>query len=288
MCVTFTGQHLCAFHVDNPEPNQARDGTIVALAMSKLCRSEIGLTNLTITPLIHSLTYRIRRTAFCRSTIALVFFVLLNSSASLAQKARPQRVPATRPARLNVQFHRAETAWKSGNSLLEAKARIDRVLNELPRDAEARKLRAGIFISMGNAENAVHDARMATRISPFDGEAHLLLCEACTRAGIYEEALRALNRSADLLLDQSTYHVRLSRCAVSLGHLDAAEAYARTAVAGNTRDAAAYLQLARVFVLKKNPGKAVTVLERGMRSRVLRLSAIRRDSLLSPISDRLE
>jgi hypothetical protein len=47
-----------------------------------------------------------------------------------------------RPPAIEVQFHRAEAAWKTGASLHEAKARIDRVLEEIPGDVDARKLRA--------------------------------------------------------------------------------------------------------------------------------------------------
>ncbi len=229
------------------------------------------------------LKYQIQQIGSLKSLVVLSFVVLLGASTVSAQKRPPPRIPAARPARLNVQYHRAEIAWKTGNSLLEAKARIDRVLNEIPADAEARKLRAGIYLSMGRPQKALIDAHAAAEINPFDGEAYLLQCEAGVRAGANQVALKALNQSAGLLLDRSTFHVRLSRCAVSLHRYNAAEAYARTAVAGNSRNADAYLQLARVFVLGENPGKAVTVLERGMKFQVLNFSVIRRDTLLSPM-----
>jgi len=142
-------------------------------------------------------------------------------------------------------------------------------------------------MSMGNPQKALIDARAAAEINPFDGEAFLLQCEAGVRAGFNQAALKSLNRSAALLLDQSTFHVRLSRCAMALHKYKAAEAYARTAVAGNVRDADAYLQLARVFMLDENSDKAVTVLKRGMNAQVLNLSVIRQDTLLAPLSDHL-
>ncbi|MDX1741920.1 MAG: hypothetical protein R3178_11525, partial [Rhodothermales bacterium] len=46
-----------------------------------------------------------------------------------------------RSPRMNLEFHRAQAAWKSGGSLLEAKARLDRVIDAGPDDAEALLLR---------------------------------------------------------------------------------------------------------------------------------------------------
>jgi len=240
------------------------------------------------TLLIRLVKYQIVKTGSLKYLVLLCSVALLATTSVFAQRRPPPQIPSTRPARLNVQYHRAETAWKSGNSLLEAKARIDRVLKEMPADAQARKLRAGIHMSMGHPDKALVDARAAAAVNPFDGEAHLLQCEAGVRAGANKAALDALNRSAGLLLDRSTFHVRLSRCAVALQQYNAAEAYARTAVAGNIQDADAYLQLARVFVLGQNEDKAVTVLERGMKTQVLNLSIVRQDSLLAPISDRIK
>ena len=129
-------------------------------------------------------------------SILLLGTTVLGTSPVFAQRKPPPRIPATRPARLNVQYHRAETAWKSGNSILEAKARIDRVLKEIPADPEARKLRAGIYMSMGQPAKALIDARAAAEINPFDGEAYLLQCEAGVRVGANKAALKALDQSA--------------------------------------------------------------------------------------------
>jgi Tfp pilus assembly protein PilF len=166
-------------------------------------------------------------------------------------------------------------------------ARIDRVLEELPMDVEARKLRAGIYMSMGAPEKALLDAREAVKLNPTDGEAQLLVCEAAVRSGEVDAALVGLNLSADLLLEQSTFHVRLSRCAIDLNEYDAAEAYARTALAGNARSAEANLQLARVFVLVGENEKAVTVLERAIQSRVLSVRVIRKDPIFNDLVDEL-
>ena len=68
-----------------------------------------------------------------------------------------------RPPELNVQFHRARTAWSTGNSLLEAKARIDRVLAALPEDVEALKLRSSILADLGRDDTAFLDAAEAVK-----------------------------------------------------------------------------------------------------------------------------
>jgi len=227
--------------------------------------------------------------------LLLILLIAVGFAPTDAIAQRPGRVtiPANRPARLDAEFHRAETAWKSGHSLLEARARIDRVLKELPGDADALKLRAGIFMSMDNIAPALEDARRAATLQPSDAEAHLLVCEAASRMGSRAEASQALTRSAELLLDENalretnSFYVRLSRCAEELERYDAAEAYARTALAGDRRNADAYLQLARVFVLQNSSDKALTVLRQGADAGLLNGALLRADRLLVPLADSL-
>ena len=209
----------------------------------------------------------------------MVFFALLLAFCGPTAEAQ-----IGRPPRLNVQFHRAETAWRSGSSLLEAKARIDRVLKELPDDIEARKLRAGIFLSMKRPADALMDALSAAELDSTDGEAHLLVCEAGVRAHQNSTALPALYVAADHHLERRDYHVRLSRCAVALDRLDEAEAYARIAFAGDEKDPMAIAQLARVFVLSDQDESAVTILEKGLRLRLIDPKAVQKDSVLRQIA----
>jgi len=224
--------------------------------------------------------YRLTRTI---PGLFLVVFLIAPATESSAQI--PSRtLRSVRPPDLNVQFHRAETAWKSGNSLLEAKARIDRVIEALPDDVEARKLRAGIYLSMERPENALIDARAAARLATFDGEAHLLVCESAVRTNRNRMASEALYLSSDLLLDRPDLHIRLSRCAVDLGLLDDAEAYARIALATHDMSAAAYMQLARVFVFARQTQKAITVLERGLKLGLVKPGQIRRDNDLKEVA----
>lgn len=190
-----------------------------------------------------------------------------------------------RPQDLDVQFHRAETAWKSGASVLEAKARVDRVLEELPDDGEARKLRAQVLMSMDRPEEALRDAREAVKIRPQDGEAYLILSEAARINGDHHLAVEALDAAAERVLEDADFHIRLSWNASLLGQDDRAEAFARIALALDSSKAAAYYQLARVFVRKHQDDAAASVLAKGLESDLLDPNAIRDDSILTQVVD---
>lgn len=190
-----------------------------------------------------------------------------------------------RSPELNVQYHRAETAWRSGASILEAKARLDRVLRALPDDGEARKLRAQVLLAMDRPEEALHDARRAVEIRPDDGEAYLILCEAARLTGHDREALAALDAAAERVLEDAAFHLRLSWNATLLGQTDKAEAFARIALALNPTEAAAYYQLARIFVRQERLDDAAAVLARGLHSSILDPAAVRKDETLGRLAD---
>ncbi len=190
-----------------------------------------------------------------------------------------------RSQEMNVQYHRAETAWKSGASVLEVKTRIDRVLKALPDDVEALKLRAQVLLKLDRVAEALADVQRAVALSPKDGEAHLILCEAARRNGDLALAERALTAAAELALDDAALHIRLSWNAVLLGRLDTAESFARVAMASDPDEAAAYYQLARVFVLKDQADAAATVLINGLNTSILDPSVIAADTVLVRVVD---
>lgn len=194
--------------------------------------------------------------------------------------ATPLMSQDRRPAELDVQFNRAETAWKSGASVLEAKARVDRVLNKIPDDGEARKLRAQILMALDRPEEALFDARQAVKLQPQDGEAYLILSEAARFNGDHHLAVEALDAAAERVLEDADFHNRLSWNAALLGQLDRAEAFARIALALDSTKAASYYQLARVFVRKDQIGDAAAILEKGLRNNMLDPSAIQKDTIL--------
>lgn len=185
-----------------------------------------------------------------------------------------------RPPEVNVQYHRAEKAFKSGASILEAKARVDRVLASVPDDVPARKLRAQVLLALDRPEEAFVDALRATVLAPTDGEAHLILAEVARATGATRLAVEALDLAAEHVLDDAPFHVRLSMNAAALGQLDRAEAFARIALALDAREPAGYYQLAKVFILQNRNADAAEILARGLRSEVLLRSAIAEDSLL--------
>lgn len=194
--------------------------------------------------------------------------------------AAPSTAQDRRPPELDVQFNRAETAWKSGASVLEAKARVDRVLNKIPDDGEARKLRSQILLALDRPDEALFDAQEAVKLQPQDGEAYLILSEAARVNGDHYLAVQALDAAAERVLEDANFHIRLSWNAALLGQLDRAEAFARIALALDATSAASYYQLARVFVRKDQLDDAAAILEKGLRSNLLDPSAIQKDSIL--------
>ena len=188
-----------------------------------------------------------------------------------------------RPPELDMHYHRAEAAWRSGMSMLEAKARVDRVLEALPDDVAALKLRAQVLLAMSRYGEALSDARHAVRLASGDGEAHLILSEAARLSNDRALALKALEAAAEHVLDDPVLHIRLSWNAAELGQLEQAESYARIALALDPALPAAYYQLARVFVQRQNEEAAAEVLVRGLRRSVVDPVTIEQDPLLAPL-----
>lgn len=214
-----------------------------------------------------------------RLSVVWALVLLFASTVPLEGSAQDRR-----PPELDVEFHRAEKAWRSGASVLEAKIRVDRVLDELPADPEARKLRAQILMSMDRFEEALTDAREAVQLRPQDGEAYLVLSEAARMNGDEHLAINALDAAAERVLEDADFHIRLSWNASLLGQLDRAEAYARIALALGPTRAPAYYQLARVFVRKEQMDDAAAILSRGLRQDLLDPATIQNDSVLTQIS----
>jgi len=205
--------------------------------------------------------------------------LILAVSLALALAIAPSAVHAqtVRSAEMEVQFHRALIAWESGNSLYEAKARIDRVLSVEPEDLAARKLRAAILMGLGRNEEAIDDALFAVQLQPRDGEAQLLLCESAMINTNADLARKALSSASDLIVDDLQLLSRLSMCALSLGDIPRAESLARIAVAQNELDPRGHIQLARVFLRSERPAAAISVLDKMISRSILSPSAIRND-----------
>ncbi|MEX0748299.1 MAG: hypothetical protein WD275_09890 [Rhodothermales bacterium] len=208
-----------------------------------------------------------------------LLIVLISGSVALSATAQGRR-----PPELDVQYHRAETAWKSGASVLEAKARVDRVLKEIPDDSDALKLRAQVLMAMKRHEEALADAQMGVNLTPQDGEAFLILSEAARLNGNEKLAVDALDAAAERVMEGAEFHIRLSWNAALLGQLERAEAFARIAHNSEPGRAAAYYQLARVFVMKNQNDDAAAILAKGLRGNLLDPAAIQRDTVLTKVS----
>lgn len=218
-----------------------------------------------------------------RYSVSCIGLVLLGVGLAVPAGAQPVHPSAVRPPSLNMQYHRAQKAWQSGTSLLEAKARVDRVLEEMPDDAEALKLRAQVLLSMDRPREAMIDARRAVALTPEDGEAYLILCKAARVGGDDAEARRALAGAAKLRLEDAGIHLQFSWHAMQLDALDQAEAFARIALNQGPQEPGAYYQLARVFVLQNQPDAAATILVRGLEQSLVVPASIRDETLLAPL-----
>ena len=207
--------------------------------------------------------------------LGLILAFCLSAGSAAAQ---PVRTPE-----LNLDYHRAERAWRSGGSVLEAKARVDRVLAKIPDDVEALKLRSQVLMSLQRPQEAVLDARKATVLDDADWEAQLILAEAAHAAGQNDLALVALGRAAERVINDASSHVRMSWLAAELGRTAWAEAFARTALAQDETAPAAYYQLARVFLRQNRRNNAAEIIARGLRASLLDVEAMRGDPELSTL-----
>ncbi len=188
-------------------------------------------------------------------------------------------------------YHRAETAWKNRTSLLEAKVRVDRVLEEAPNHADALKLRAEVLIAMRRYREAIGDAQRATELNKEDGSAYLILAEAARLHGDKMLARRALDTAAMLSMEEGAdFHLKLSRSAMLLGEPEwtKAESYARVARAKDPQNPEVYYQLARVFMVRGRADDAATILEQGFQASLLDPVYIRNDSTLSDLNDHVQ
>lgn len=209
----------------------------------------------------------------------------------LAALAGRPALAQLRPLQPNVQteLHRAETAWRSGGSLLEAKIRADEVLRQAPDHPAALKLRAEVLLALKRYDDAIPDARRATELDPTDGQSYWILAESARLSGDPELARETLRRAANQVTSENAdVHLLLSRVAVDVEELELAVSFARVARAKDNGYAEAYYQLARVFLVQGRPEAAVTVLAEGFQARVLDPRAIRQDPMLQALAGERE
>ncbi|MDX1430749.1 MAG: tetratricopeptide repeat protein, partial [Rhodothermales bacterium] len=208
---------------------------------------------------------------FTRSA-AVLFACCLAANVAAAQVARtPQQ---------NAEFRRAEAAWLSGGSLLEAKERLDNVIESLPDDAPALVLRTKILLALERNPEAYRDAKSAFLLLPEDGEVSLLMTRAARLAGDTTLALEALRCASSTISTDAHSHLRLSIESLHLGRHEEAESLARVAVALDPRYSEARLQLARVLAVRGNTEAAAKALTAALDESLVTRDRIQSDSLL--------
>ncbi|MBT8399833.1 MAG: tetratricopeptide repeat protein [Rhodothermia bacterium] len=204
-----------------------------------------------------------------------ILVALLLLGHTLAATAQDIRSPAQ-----SAEFRRAEAAWRSGGSLLEAKERLDNVIASLPADSDALVLRTKILLAMDRNEEAYQDARAAAQLKPEDGEVNLLMTRAARLVGDTTAALAALRRASTTISSDSHSHLRLSVESLHLNRLEEAESLARVAVALDPQNGHARLQLARVLAVRGNVEAAVKALTAAMERSLVTRGRIEEDSIL--------
>ena len=203
----------------------------------------------------------------------------------LAPRVSTAQVRSLQP-NVQSQLHRAETAWRTGGSLLEAKVRADEVLRADPDHPQALKLRADVLLALNRYDEARRDARRATELDPTDGRAYWILAESARLSGDLSMAREALREAAGHITDENAeFHVMLSGVALHVDELELAESFARVARAKEPMHAAAHYQLARVFLLQGRPDDAATILVGGLNEQFLDPRFIREDTALRALID---
>ncbi len=199
----------------------------------------------------------------------------------MPEALQAQPLPRVMPSQeLSMQYKRAQTAYRSGSSLREAKARVDRVLREAPEHADARLLRAKVLLRMERNEEALLDARAALRNDPQSFEAHVILTEAARLSGADALALRTLQAAAAIVVDDAALHLRLAWNAMAMEEVDHAEAFARIALRQDEQQPLAWLQLAKIFLLQDRTDDAAMILQKGMEQDVLVRKQLEADEML--------
>lgn len=192
-------------------------------------------------------------------------------------------VPIQRPPELKQEYFRAERAWHTGSSLIEARARLDRVLLRLPDDHEALRLRARVSMDLDRTADALLDARRAVTLIETDPDAWLLLAETSLRANDPESALEAMEQAASRVDERPDDHLRLSWIAQELGFLDRAETHARVGLAMDAPRPAALRRLAHVFMAQNRPDDAARLLARALDEGSCRIDLVTTDPVLEPL-----
>lgn len=226
----------------------------------------------------------------------VILLVLLFSWAGQPAFSQGQAEAPSDAARVvDIQLQRAQMAMRSGASLREARARLNRVLALAPDHAEALQLRASAHLALQAPQQAMADAERALQLTGPSVATYATLVEAARQVGDRPRAVEALEAAMAAVDDTSPYHLRLSWSALQLEHYDHAEALARVVLRRQPHRAAPYQQLARVFVRTDRTADAAFILHQGLERGALHspgvvhdddLKALAKHPLVAPLLER--
>jgi len=142
---------------------------------------------------------------------------------------------------------RAEVLLRLGR-VDEAEREVDAAVALDPGHGDANALRAIIAIAKNDKAGAIEAATAATTASPNSFRAWLALSYAQQASFKLKDALKSVQRAAEISADSSLVQARLAELFMSLGRTRDAEKAARRAVEANTNEERAYTVLGFVHL----------------------------------------
>ena len=189
---------------------------------------------------------------------------------------------------------RAEQLLRLGRAV-EAEGEIAQALAESPASGDALAIRAVISVVKNDKQGALSAGSRAVDVSPNSPRAWLALSYAQQAHFRLEDALKSVQRAAEIAADSSLVQARLAEMYMSLGRTRAAEKAARRAVEANPNEERAYTVLGFVHLAQINVKAAQidfqSALERDSTAPLPRLGlglAIIRQGQLVPGREQLE
>ena len=193
------------------------------------------------------------------TTLIFTALVIVGCISTDPQKAKPQ---PERASELNLEM--GVDYLRKGN-LSQAKEKIDRALEQNPRNAKAHAAAGVLYDRLGQTDKADSHFSRAVSLDPHDQDTHnnyaVFLCQK--KKHFDKGTKMALEAAEDpLYKSPEIAWVNAANCARSAGDMQSAEQYLRSAVKARPKFAPALVQLAEVEYALKQYVPARAFLER--------------------------